>query len=184
MALEELRRDIEHEARLAASKLDSEGEAEAKAIVENAKKSANEMRKKAIEGANAEAEQRKRENLIALEMELSSMLSAAKEESLDRQMKQFGALVAKRLQASEQSLIKSALKSFSELMPLEHSVIRIDKRNAQLAKQYGSEIESAEIKGIVISSPDKKITADASIDGLLESHKDTMRRILSKAMFG
>jgi vacuolar-type H+-ATPase subunit E/Vma4 len=184
MALEELRRDIEHEARLAASKLEKEGDAEAATIIGNAKKSAETARKKAVEEAKLEAEHRKRDGLVSLETDISSMLSSAKEESIDRQMGQFGALVAKRLQASEQSLIKSAIASFSELMPLENSVIRIDKRNAHLVKHHGARIESAQIKGVVITSADKRVTADASIDGLIGSHGDEIRRTLSKAMFG
>ncbi len=184
MALEELRRDIEHEARLAAAKLDKEGDAEAKVILDRANGSADETKKRALESAGDEAEQRKREGLITLEMELSAMLSSAKEESLKRQMRDFNALVAKRLQASEQSLIKSALKNFSGLMPLDEALIRIDKRNAELVKQYKAKVEYTQIRGVVITSLDGRVTADASVEGLLESHKDTVRRVLSKAMFG
>jgi|GEM_PF-1626622 vacuolar-type H+-ATPase subunit E/Vma4 len=184
MALEELRRRIEQDARAAAAKLEKEGDDEAKRMLDEARERAGKAKRAARERAQAEAEQRFNEMLTALETESGSILSAAREECVERELRPFRAAVRRKLQAREHDIIRSALKSFSAIMPLEQSFVKVDKRNAALA-EGAARIEYEDgMHGIVLASPNRRVTVDATIDGIMASNADSIRRILAKGMFG
>jgi vacuolar-type H+-ATPase subunit E/Vma4 len=185
MALDELRRDIEKEARSTASQLDREGESEAKTIIGDAKRLADDMRKKAIADAHAVVEQRKRDALIAVEIEVSGILSNAREESVDSELVLFKTLIAKRMRGSEEALIKYAIRNFLEIVPKSNSLATVGKKYAHLAEQqHIAKIKHADTSGIILSSLDGRISADASVDGLIETRGDVIRGALSKAKPG
>ena len=183
MALEELSRNIEHDAKLAASKMNAEGESAAKAILDEATHKAGAARKMAKADAHEEVEQRKRDMLIALEIEAGNILSMAKEECTDTELRQLVAAVKKRLQAREQEVIKSALKNFSTIVPLKDSMARVSKRNANIVRSSVAKIVPEELQGVILSSTDGRVSVDASVDGLVGSNAETIRRVLSKELF-
>lgn len=184
MPLEELQKSIEQEAKATASKMQTEADSESERIVAASKEAAAALKKKSKEDALAEVAQKEKDTLTALEIETSNILSTAKEESISRYLKEFDAVIKKKLQAKQKDIIKSALRSFSDVVPLQQATVKIDRKNVDLVKEAVANIEYANIDGIVISSADKRINADATVDGLMESNADAARRILSKGMFG
>ena len=179
MALEELRRNIEHEAKAAASRLDRESEHECNAILEKAKSLASDAKKKAKEDATAEVERKKRDLLMELDMEAGSILSGAREDNIDRHLSQFNSTIERKLYVKEAEIIREALKRFSSLMPLEQAIVKIDRKNVKLVKAYGK-LEEAKIRGVLLSSFDHRVAADATIEGLMHSNAGIIRRVLSK----
>lgn len=184
MALDELRKNIERDARAEAARIDKEGESESQRIIAEATRKAEGIKKKAQEGALADVELRKRDTLIELEMEAGNMLAAAKEDNIERQQRQFVEVVKRRLYKREPEIIKSAVKNFSSVVPLESATIRIDKKNASLVKAPGAKVEHDNIHGVVLVSLDGKVTADATVEGLIESNAETIRGILTGGLFG
>jgi vacuolar-type H+-ATPase subunit E/Vma4 len=183
MPLEELQKSIEQEAKAAASKLQEEGDGESERILAAAKQAAAALKRSAKEKAVSEVTQRERDMLTEIENDTQSILSAAKEEAISKYVKPFDAAVRKKLQAKQKDMIKAALKNFSDVAPLRQASVKISKKNAALVEGLVANIEYADIDGIIVSSADKKITADATVDGLVESNADVARRILARGMF-
>ncbi|MGD0729110.1 MAG: hypothetical protein ABR981_03475 [Candidatus Micrarchaeaceae archaeon] len=181
MALDELTRNIEQEAKAEASRLGKEASSESSAIIENAKKLADALKKKRKEEAEVEVDNKKRDVASALEIESNEILSSAREESVDRHLPQLNAIIKKKFSAKESEIIKNALKRFSDIMPLDNAIVKIDKSNAKLVKA-NAKIENASITGVVITSSDGKVKADATIESLMDSNLDAIRRILSKEL--
>ncbi len=184
MALDELRRNIERDARAEASRIERDSDSSTKKTIGEAERAAGEIKKKAEENALAEVELKRKDMLIELEMEASSIIDAAKEENVERQLKVFLAMIRKRLYLKEQEIIKSAIRNFSNVVALEHSRIRISRKNAGLVKVQGAKIEPEEIRGVFLVSADGKVAADATIDGLVEANAEAIRGVLAGGLFG
>lgn len=184
MALDRLRNEIEEQAKAEAASIVGEGEKEANSIIGSAKRKADEIYDGIRNDALKEAEQRRKDVLISLEMEVSSMIANAKEERINHELKGFIAVIAKSMRNKQAQLIKAAAKRFSEVMPPEQCVARIGKDNAPILKQYGIEASYEKIDGVVIESRDKRVSMNATVDGTIESNTETVRRALSKGLFG
>ncbi len=184
MALEELRKEIEHEANADASTLEKESIAECERILSDARQVAVEAKKNAKEKATKEAEQKRSDALTAIDIESGSIISSAKEDCINSTTKQFLQIVERKLNAREQDIIKAAIKRFSLVVPPNNAVAKLDKRNANLLKASGIRVESSNVRGVFLSSEDGKVNTDATIDGLIRSNSESVRRILSKGMFG
>ncbi len=183
MALEELKAEIEHEAKIESSRIEKDSESEAQRIISEARKRAEGIMKASEESSAAKAEQRRLDYLSSLDEEMSAIISEAMTEAVDASMEAFLPLVREKLEAAEQEIIKSALERFGRVVPLKQAVATVDKRNDSLVKGVGS-IEHSDVNGILLSSKDGSITADATIESLLASNSDAARRALYRGMVG
>ncbi len=184
MALDELRRRIEHDAKAEASRIDGETEAAAERIVEGARRESAEIKARVRESAEKEAELKRKDAKASLEDEVETMLSSARVEAIESQLAEFSESVKDRLSLREREIIKSAIAEFSKVARPEHSVVRISKKHADLVGKSTGKIEHDDIRGAVISSIDGKVTADATIDGLAETNSDAIRMSLARGLFG
>lgn len=184
MALDMLQREIEAQARSEAGKIASEAESECDAIIGKAQKDAKSLKDSILENAKAESEQRRKDALISLDIESGSILANAKEERIDHELKGFMRILEERMLKREPGLVKAALERFVEVVPPERCVARTNKRNSKIVKPFGMELDYADVNGIVIESKDRKIRVDATINGTIESNAETIRRVLSKGIFG
>jgi vacuolar-type H+-ATPase subunit E/Vma4 len=182
MALDELRRNIEQEAKTTASKLSKEADTTVDKIIKDAKEKADAMKKSAKEDATAEVEQKRKDLITSLEIESTGLISNAKEESIQSQIRDFNALIKRGLQDKESEIIKSAIKRFAEVIPISETTVKISKENAALVKSAGK-VEFGNISGIILESMDGQISADATVDGIIQSNTDLIRRVLSEGAF-
>ncbi len=183
MPLEAIRKRIEQESAAEKSRIESEAKKAADAIIAQAEAGADASLRRAMEEAQANAEARKRDFTTSMEMEANGIVSAAKEEHIDSAMKAFSGHVKKVLQKRERDIIKRAIEEFTATVPREKACARLDGKYSELAKGFGK-VEKANIKGVALSSLDETIRADATIDGLLAANAESVRRILSKGMYG
>ncbi len=183
MPLEAIRKRIEQEAAAEKSRIESEAKKAADAVIAQAKADAEAALRRARADALANAEARKRDFTTSMEIEANGIVSAAMEEHIDSVMKAFSGRVRKALQKRERDIIKRAIEGFTATVPREKACARLDGRYSDLAKGFGR-VEKANIKGVVLSSLDGTIRADATIDGLLAANAESIRRILSKGMYG
>ncbi len=183
MPLEAIRKRIEQESAAEKSRIESEARTAADAIIAQAKADAEAALRSAKADAQANAEARKRDFTTSMEMEASSIVSAAMEEHIDSMMKAFSGQVRKVLQKRERDIIRRAIEGFTSTVPREKACARLDGKYAELAKGFGK-VEKAKIKGVVLSSLDGTVRADATIDGLLSANSESIRRMLSKGMYG
>lgn len=179
-----MRKDIERDAKAAAARIEKEAAAESDKILGEAKRQADAIKADAKGAAETEAERRKKDAMAAIEIESGSMLAAAREESIDRLLKKFTVIVEKRMLAKEEEIIRIAVSRFFGIVPSERSIVKINRRNAKLAKDSGASIEYADTSGVMLASADNRVTADATIEGLSASNAGVIRAVLSKGMFG
>ena len=183
MALDELRKSIEREAREQASKIQKETDAEVERILREARDKASAIRKHAKETSLSEAEQRRRDEKTSLELQANTIIYEAMESVIEREMPEFVRFTVRALEETERDVIRFALKMFSAVAPLKGATVRINRKHAELADNSGANVVPADMHGVVVSSADGKIRADATPDSIIASNMDVMRRILSKGMF-
>ncbi len=184
MALDELRRNIELEAEEAASKLEEEGESEYKKIIAEAKRKADTALKKAKADALSESEQKKNDIATSLDIETGGILSFAKEECINREMKQLVLAVKSKLDERQTEIINTALERFSESVPLHQTIAKLDKRHAGAVKAPVAKVEYEDMDGVILTSIDGKVMADATLEGIVGSNSDLIRRALAMELFG
>lgn len=183
MALDELRKDIERDAEEEAARLGKEADNEYKRIIDEAKGRADEAMKKAKSDAIAESEQKRNDVTTALEIEMGSMLSSAKEECISREMKSLIVSLKSALGGKQDRIISTALESFSESVPLHQTIAKLDKKHANAIKTPVAKTEYSNINGIILASIDGKVTANATIEGIIESNGELIRRALATRLF-
>ncbi|MDE1871154.1 MAG: hypothetical protein KGI06_02850 [Candidatus Micrarchaeota archaeon] len=184
MALDKLQKEIEEQAKSEAGRIADEGDAECAHIIEKAESDAKSLSDGIMDNARGESEQRRKDTSISLDIEIGSILTGAREERISRELKRFLPVLEARMRKSEGNLIKSALKRFSDVVPPELCTAKVDRRNEEIVKPYGMDVDHESIDGIIIESKDKRIRVDATISGTIGSNAETIRRVLSKGMFG
>ncbi len=184
MALDELRRRIEHGARAEAAGIEKEAEAQAARAIDEAREMAAAMKRKAHESAMEEAGFKKKDAHVELEDEIESMLAAAREEAVEGQLGEVVEAVKAKLEQRERDIIKSAIAEFLRTAHMGQAVVKINGKNDDLVGKSVAKVEHANIKGVSVSSLDGKITADATVEGLAEANADAIKRELAAALFG
>jgi vacuolar-type H+-ATPase subunit E/Vma4 len=183
MSLEAIRKSILGEAESKAKAEQSEADAQAAAIIKDAEDRAKGILKQAEEEARHEEGRMRLEASSGLETERNSMVIEAKSKVIESILDQVRKEVARRVrEEGMEKVLKSGLKQFAEVYQGSDFVIRTSKRNAAMVKGKHT-IEVDNVDGFIISTPDRKIALNATVDAIVESSIDEIRKMVADEVF-
>lgn len=185
MPLEELVKEIQGEAQKNVASIESQAEHDADTILSEAHEKAKELMKKEKDGIAANTERIMKQNRSSLEVEKRKLSMEAKEEAVERELKQVKKEVAKELQRNYmKKLLDTALKEFADRVPKGETTVVTSRANAKFIDRSGYKVEyESSVDGFMLQSRDKQITLNAEIGRIVEAHKELIRNLLSKRLF-
>ena len=184
MSLEEIRKSIDKEATARSGSIEREGAAEAAAILKAARASAAEILRIAKSEAEKEAARVRHEQLSGVQMEVSSLVIAAKEQVLEHHMDGLTRNIATQLGGrSLNKIIAGAAKQFLKFSSNGKMVIRTGKKNSALVKKLGYEPVHGAEGELLVESRDGTISIDASPSGLAKMHSAEARALLAARLW-
>lgn len=184
MTLEAIKRSIMDEAEDKASDLEKEASMESERIVSEAEERAKRIMKDAERDAEREAQRLRMESKASAEVEANALLLEARGEAVERSLGGVMSQLAKEVQkASIRKLLEQGIKDFAEASGGREIVVRTGRRNAEAVKGLDARVEYADIDGFILSTSDSKIELDATLGSILESQKDTARRLVYEELF-
>ena len=183
MSLEAIRKSILGEAESKAKAEQSEADAQAAAIIKDAESRAKDILKQAEEEARREEGRMRLEASSGLETERNSMVIEAKSKVIESILDQVRKEVARRVrEEGMEKVLKSGLRQFAEVYQGSDFVIRTNKTNAAIAKGKHT-VEIDNVDGFIISTPDRKIALNATVDAIVEGSIDEIRKMVADEVF-
>ena len=184
MTLEELRKDIEKDSRADASKIEKNTEKEVEAVLKDAREKAEHIAGSAKADIEAQEEREKKELEADLDIEGSAMLLSAREEVIEKGMKDVRKAIATELKGSHmKEMLKSAVELFARAVPKEEITVVVAKGEGEMAKGLGLKVQHADVDGFELYSEDRSVMLDGSIGRLLDSYEDTIKSALYGSIF-
>jgi len=187
MGIQELRKEIEADARKEASRIKEEAEKEAWRIVEKAE----EARKKMLEDARLEGEAVAKEEerrISSANLRAKHAVAEAREAAVAGVIDETAAGLKRFAGTKEYARVfhELAEAAVTELgMPREKIFIECRKEDEALAKKLGLPVKTAPCSGGVAAvSADGRIRATNTFEVLLESKRDELKRKAFMGLFG
>ncbi len=182
MALPELKRDIENEARAKVKAVEKETEKEVEKILKEAKAESEKIISKAKEEANKEAKAKLAEGKAEIGMEIESVINAAKTEAIDTHFNVFKKKLSVELSKHMQEIAKNAIKQFRNVVGDEEVFVETNKKNALMMKGVKN-VKYADIEGFTLYTSDKKISLHVSVDRLISDREHELKSIMAAHVF-
>ncbi len=183
MSLEAIRKSILGEAESKAKAEQSEAESEAAKIVREAQERAKSILKQAEDDARREEERMRLEATAGLETERNAMIIEAKGKVVEQALGQVRGDVERKVrQEGMEKILKSGLKQFGSVYPGNDFVVRTSKGNASLVKGK-QKVEIASVDGFVLTTPDRKIALNATVDSIVNDSMDDIRKMVADEIF-
>ena len=187
MALSDIKRNIEEQAKREASGIRESASEETKAIIEDARSRAKCMLQGAEKQTEEELKRLREESEASTELLVKNIVLSARDEALSDEVSKAKRLLAKSVRASQSyaKILKSAVKQAQEVAPQDELVITVSKEDRQKLADTESRIEVKETGGgIIIRSKNGSIEIDATVGKLIESKLETIRNALMAELFG
>ncbi len=183
MSLNELRNEIEKEAKGSVSRIRKEGSDEEKRILQEAEDKAKEILKSAALEASSIRDRIKKEGDANIEMERKAILLKAREEVLDKEMAKITEMVEAEARRSYGKIFDLAIKKFSQIVQKKDIVVRTGKENMKLLKEHGISGEYEDIEGFILSSRDNIVSLDATIPHMMEGNIESVKNFALLSFF-
>ncbi len=184
MSLEAIRKNILAEAEGKAKAISAEASSEADAISSEAEVRAGSIVKNASEDAKREVERLWKESDAGLETEKNTMIVEARGAVLEHALKTVRSEAQRSLERENlQGILKSGLKQFSAVTGGSDAVIRTSKKNASLLNGRSNKVEYGDVDGFIISTPDGKISLNATVESIVDRELDTIRKLVADEIF-
>lgn len=186
MGLESLEREIRGSFTAKAAGIGREAEKKAAEITDSAKESAA----KSLATARLEAEKgvhdEQSEQVSSAHLEAGKIISNAKNEAVNEGARQVWAEFSKASHGKEyaKTLKKLILSGISEIG--RHSIVRVRKSDASLAKKIGHAPSKSPIEctgGAIIERHDGKVSSDKTFEAIFEEKKDFVRAKVHEKLF-
>ena len=184
MSLNELRNEIEKEAKGSVSSIRKEGSDEEKRILKEADEKAKEILKEAELEAEAIRERIRKEGDANIEMERRSILLRAREEVLEKEISKIRERIESEAKKNYEKILDDAIKRFSQIVQKKEMVVYTGKENMKILKEHGIGGEYEDIDGFVLSSKDNSVSLDATIQHMVESNIDSVKNFALNSFFG
>ncbi len=184
MSLNELRNEIEKEAKSSVSRIRKEGSDEEKRILKEAEEKAKEILKEAELEAEAIRERIRKEGDANIEMERKSILLQAREEVLEKEISKIREKIKSEAKKNYEKIFDGAIKKFSQIVQKKDIVVCTGKENMRILKEHGIGGEYEDIDGFILSSKDNSISLDATIQHMIESNIESVKNFALDSFFG
>ncbi len=183
MSLDAIRKSILGEAESKVKEEQGEADAEAERIVKEAQARAKEILKRGEDAARREEERMRLEAAAGLETERNTLVIEAKGRVVEQALAQVRREVERRVRADGlERILKSGVKQFAEASGGAEYVVRTSKRNASLVKGK-QKVEYGDVDGFILSTPDGKLSLNATVETVVEYGIDGIRRMVADELF-
>ena len=189
MPLDEIKRNIEANARSEAESIRSSAMSESRKILDDAAESAKKLEKEYESETAKETERMRQMKVAEAEREARIRMLEATDAAVRRESKDIRSELSERLRKSDRygMLFKEAMKKAQEVAPASELVVQMNKNDEHFIKGSGMQvqIEYANILGLIIRSKDGSMKINATLDRLVDSSmEDVMKVIMSEIKKG
>lgn len=186
MSLKEIRQHIEDGAKKEAKSIHETASEERDAIVEEAQTSAKEIKEQSEMEAHGEIKRLESETEASIDIATRQILLGAREVAVDGETEKIKSLLIKDIRNSRSyaRIFKEAMKSASELAPIEDLVIFVNKNDKDMIGSTKATIKIQDMRGgLIIYNSDSSAKIDASIERLIDTKSDMIKNELIAHMF-
>ncbi|MDE1810949.1 MAG: hypothetical protein KGH66_02830 [Candidatus Micrarchaeota archaeon] len=186
MPLEEIKHEIEENARKEARRIREESRKECELVVSEARARAAAIVAEHERSLKAEIDLLNREYESSMEIGRKSAILAAMEEALEAEMRSIKRELVRKARASPgyPKIFKSALKSAKEMSTDGNYVIATSKKDIPLIGKTTAKVEAREMSGgLMIYSQDRSVSIDATLDKLIDASEEQIRKVINAHLF-
>lgn len=184
MSLDALQKEIEKKGKEEARSAEDIAHKEASLILDEAKKHSKKVNDEAKEWIRHEIKRLQNEYSANSELARNTVLVGAKDSVVDEVFAKARKDIIEQIRKKQNRIFDQAAKAAKELGPIEKMRYIVNKKDAQLVKQWKGRVEFSNIiGGVIIYSEDEKVKIDASIDTMLENSSESIKAIISDAIY-
>jgi len=186
MPLEDIKRDIEENARKEARRVHEESRKECEMVLSDAKARVSAILDESQRGMKAELELLNREYDSSIELGRKSAILSAMEEALETEMRSMRKELAKKARASPayEKLFKGAMKAGRQMAGGDEFIVATSKKDVPLLGKTSAKVEAREMEGgLMIYSRDRSMSIDATLGKLIDSKQEEIRNAINTRLF-
>ena len=187
MSLDEIKRNIEEQAKREAGGLRQAAEKEKDSLLSEAAARIKEMNLKASMELEEELKAMGDDSDSNIELAVKDMTLSAKEEALAAEIPKVRQLLAKFVRKSKSygKLFKAALKQAAGILPEGELVIAVNRSDKSQVAGLKEKVEFESIGGGLIIRPKSgDIRIDATLDRVMDSRMEEMKNMIMDGLFG
>ncbi|HVC58378.1 MAG TPA: V-type ATP synthase subunit E [Candidatus Acidoferrales bacterium] len=186
MPLEDIKRDIEENARKEARRIHEESRKECELVLSDAKAKVSAIIDESQRSMKAELELLNREYASSIELGRKSAVLSAMEEALEAEMRSMRRELAKKARASPayEKLFKDAMKAGRQMAGGDDFIVATSKKDVPLLGKTSAKVEARDMEGgLMVYSRDRSMSIDATLDKLIESKQEEIRNEINSRLF-
>ncbi|MDE1832914.1 MAG: V-type ATP synthase subunit E [Candidatus Micrarchaeota archaeon] len=186
MPLEEIKHEIEQDARKEARRIAEESRKECDQIASEARARARAITDQSEASIKAELDLLNREYDSSTELGRKSAILSAMEEALEAEMRSIRKELVRRARSSPAypTMFKDAMRAARQMSSEGNYVIQVAKKDVPLLGKTDGKIETREMDGgLMIYSPDRSMSIDATLDKLIDSSEERIRGVINSRLF-
>lgn len=187
MALDEIKRNIEEQAKREADAIRKAAAEERDSIVREAEARLKELNQKLSAGINEELKRLREENESGIELSMKDIPLAAREEALSEEIPKVRKLLLKQLRASKhyEKLFNAAVKQAESFAPVSELVVEVDRLDKRLVEELGAKVVFKDMDGgLVVRSKNGDVGIDATLGGIIDSRMEEVKNAVLGELFG
>jgi len=186
MPLEDIKRDIEDNARKEARRVHEESRKECELVLSDAKARVGAILDESQRSMKAELELLNKEYDSSIELGRKSAILSAMEEALETEMRSMRKELAKKARASPayEKLFKDAMKAGRQMAGGDEFIVATSKRDIPRLGKTSAKVEAREMEGgLMIYSRDRSMSIDATLGKLIDSKQEEIRNAINTKLF-
>lgn len=187
MPLGEIKRNIEAESKKGAKELKDSYSAQREKITADSDAKISEIRERLAREIKEETKRLEEENSASIEIATKNIMLAAREEALSDELERVKSDLIKSIRQSKgyERIFRNALKSAEGLHLREQLIATVSKSDEKMLAKSGIRAEPGKVKGgVLIHTPDNRVTIDATLERMMDSRIEEIRSALLEELFG